>query len=476
MHIPHGSGPYHIIGIGGIGMSAIAEVLLARRFRVQGSDLSDNANIRRLQRLGARIFAGHAAENLGDARYVVISTAVKPGNPELDEAIRRGLPIIRRAEMLAELMREHATISVTGTHGKTTTTTLVATLLEHGGLAPTVINGGIVNDWDSNARIGNSDWMVVEADESDGTFMQLPTQIGVITNMDAEHLDHYGDFATMKAAFRRFIEQIPYYGMLVTCADHKGVQELVEEVMKTRFGRRVLRYGESGSCDVQLVHPRSFGGAVMFDIHMGPNVKGGRRRIRDVSLPVPGRYNALNALAAVTIATELGLSDEAIREALSAFGGVKRRFTKTGSYNGADFYDDYAHHPVEIVEVLTAARDIASGRLIAVLQPHRYSRLQSLYDDFAACVDQADMVLVVPVFAAGERPIPDVSHRALAEKIKARGRAEVFALDSEAAVRLMLANHVKPGDLVIGLGAGSISAWMHALPKYLNTEQAGAGA
>ena len=360
MHIPHGLGPYHIIGIGGIGMSAIAEILLAWRVKVQGSDLSSNANVERLRARGATIFEGHAAENVKDARYVVMSTAVKPGNPELDEAIRRGIPVIRRAEMLAEMMREYATISVTGTHGKTTTTTLISTLLEHGGLDPTVVNGGIVNDWDSNARTGDSHWMVVEADESDGTFTELPTQIGVITNMDPEHLDYYGDFDTMKAAFRRFVEQIPFYGLLVTCADHDGVQEMVGEVMQGRFGRRVLTYGESGGCDVQLVHLRTFAGAVMFDIHIGPNVKGGRRRIRDVSLPVPGKYNAVNALAAVAIATELGMSDETIREALSAFGGVKRRFTKTGSYNGADFYDDYAHHPVEITEVLGAAKAVTS--------------------------------------------------------------------------------------------------------------------
>ncbi len=470
MQIPHGLGPYHIIGIGGIGMSAIAEILLSQNIAVQGSDLNENANVKRLRQQGATVFVGHAAENLRNARYVVISTAVKRGNPELEEAIRLGLPVIRRAEMLAELMRTYATISVTGTHGKTTTTSLIATLLEHGGLDPTVINGGIVNDWGSNARIGKSNWMVVEADESDGTFAVLPSQIGVITNMDPEHLDYYGSYEKMKAAFARFMTQIPYYGLLVACHDHKGVQEVLREAMKDRYGRRILSYGESGGADVQLVNLRAFGGAMMFDVHLGPKTKGGQRRIRDISIPIPGRYNAINALAAVAVASELGLSDDTIREALAAFGGVKRRFTKTGSFNGADFYDDYAHHPVEIAEVLKAARAITHGRLICILQPHRYSRLQNLFDEFVTCVDEADIVLAAPVFEAGEAPIPDVNHRVLADKIKARGKAEVVTMDGEATVRLFMEKTVKPGDLVIGVGAGTISAWMNALPKYLNAK------
>lgn len=472
MQLPGKIGPFHIVGIGGIGMSAIAEVMLARGYQIQGSDLKDSANTQRLREKGAKIFIGHAAENIQGAAYIVISTAVKPGNPEYDAARESGVPIIRRAEMLAELMRSKSTISITGTHGKTTTTSLVSTLLEEADLDPTVINGGIINRWQSNARIGNGDWMIVEADESDGTFIRLPTQIGVVTNIDPEHLDYYGSVEGMHAAFNRFFEQIPFYGLTVACIDHPVVRQMIEGRRKLENPGRVLTYGEAEDADIRLENLRPDGAGIIFDAVLGGALNGSSGRMENVKLSVPGRYNALNALATIAIAAELHVPEEVIRSALGNFGGVKRRFTNTGEWNGISFYDDYAHHPVEIESVLKASSNVTSGRVIAVMQPHRYTRLQSLFEDFCACFSSADKVIIAPVFAAGEQPIEGIGQKELVAGIQKKGHADVTSVASLEELTDLINKTAEPGDLVIGLGAGSITEWSHALPQALLTNPA----
>ncbi len=474
MQLPGKIGPFHIVGIGGIGMSAIAEVMLARGYQVQGSDLKDSGNTQRLREKGAKIFIGHAAENIKDAAYVVISTAVKPGNPEYDAARERGLPIIRRAEMLAELMRSKSTISITGTHGKTTTTSLVSTLLEEAQLDPTVINGGIINRWQSNARIGDGQWMIVEADESDGTFIRLPTQIGVVTNIDPEHLDYYGSVEGMHAAFNRFFEQIPFYGLTVACIDHPVVRQMIEGRRKLENPGRVLTYGEAADADIRLENLRSDGAGMIFDVVLGGALNGSSGRMENVKLSVPGHYNALNALATIAIGAELHIPEEVTRSALENFGGVKRRFTNTGEWNGISFYDDYAHHPVEIESVLKASSNVASGRVIAVMQPHRYTRLQSLFEDFCACFSNADKVVIAPVFAAGEQPIEGFGQNELVAGIQKRGHQDVTAVSSLEELTDLINKSSEPGDLVIGLGAGSITEWSYALPQALVASPAAA--
>lgn len=466
MRIPHGIGPFHIVGIGGIGMSAIAEILLELGYTVQGSDMKESANVQRLRERGIRVFIGHDAVNLVGARYVVVSTAVKPGNPELDAARVRGLPVIRRAEMLAELMRFHSTVSVTGTHGKTTTTSLIAHLFDVGGLEPTAMSGGIINDWGTNARHGKGDWMVVEADESDGTFMALPTQIGVVTNIDPEHLDYYGSVDAMHLAFRTFFNNIPFYGVSVACIDHPVVRSMLDDLGREKR-RRVLTYGVAPDSDLRLIDPEAKGAGMVFSVATSPKVTGGQRLIEGLHLPVPGHYNMLNALAAFAVCSEVGIEDETIRSGLSSFGGVKRRFTPTGEWNGVAFYDDYAHHPVEISAVLGAARKVTQGRLIAIAQPHRYSRLHDLFDDFAGCFAEADAVLVAPVYAAGEAPIEGATHQTLADAIRAKGGTDAIAVESEHELAPILSRFARPGDLVIGLGAGTITEWSHALPTQL---------
>src|SRR5215813_106138 len=366
---PAKTGLLHIVGIGGIGMSAIAEVMHTRGYPVQGSDLKDGANLERLRAHGITSLIGHDPGNIKDAAYLVISSAVKPGNPEFEAARERGIPIIRRAEMLAELMRPCATVSITGTHGKTTTTSLIAGLLRHGGLDPTVIAGGIINDWGTNARIGKGEWMVVEADESDGTFLKLPTQIGVVTNIDPEHMDYWPSLDALHQSFLQFIEAIPFYGLAVACIDHPVVRALLAKLGGAANGRRTLTYGVARDADIRLGNLRTSRDRVVFDADLGPAVKGGTRKLEDLMLPVLGHYNALNALAALAVAAEAGVSDDAIRVGLAGFSGVKRRFTHVGEWQGVQVYDDYAHHPVEIAAVLRAARVAGNGRVIAVIQP-----------------------------------------------------------------------------------------------------------
>ena len=474
MKIPSGSGPFHIIGIGGIGMSAIAEVLAARGFVVQGSDMNESANIARLRKMGIRIFIGHDEINLIGARSVVASTAIKADNPEIASARERGLPIISRADMLSELMRETRTISVTGTHGKTTTTSMIGHLFEHGGFDPTVVNGGIIEDWGSNARLGKGEWMIVEADESDGTFVRLPTEIGVVTNIDAEHLDYYGSLNAMHEAYRTFFRQIPFYGALVACIDHPVVRQFVEEELFAK-NQRLLTYGRSEDADVRLLDIKSVGGNMVFDVDLSENVRGGARRFERLRLPMPGEYNVINALAALTVATEAGLADERIVAGLMEFGGISRRFTPTGEWNGVSFYDDYAHHPVEISAVLNAAKEAATGRVIAIVQPHRYSRLKALFAEFCRCFGRADLVVVAPVFEAGEKPLDGYDHISLAEGIQKSGHGNVMTISNENELAPLIEEFAKPGDLVIGLGAGSVTQWSHGLPNWLAEMQLKAG-
>ena len=463
MKLPRDVGPIHFIGIGGIGMSGIAEVMATLGYKVQGSDLSDNYNVARLRKNGIAVEIGHRAQNIGEAQVVVVSSAVKSDNPELVEARNRYLPIVRRAEMLAELMRFKSCVAVGGTHGKTTTTSLVAALLDAGGLDPTVINGGIINAYGTNARLGKGDWMVVESDESDGTFVKLPADIVIVTNIDPEHLDHYGTFDKAKEAFLAFVENIPFYGFAVMCIDHPVVQELIGQVRD----RRVITYGVSPQADVRLTDVNYIDGETRFSVRLTDRRSGATHDIDDLSLAIPGDHNALNSTAALAVARELGLSDEAIRNGFKSFTGVKRRFTRTGAHNGVTVYDDYGHHPVEIAAVLRAARRVTQGKVVAVMQPHRYTRLHSLFNDFCTCFNDADTVILAPVYAAGEAPIEGASHLALAEGLKARGHRSVHTIESPDQLAPLVRNIVKPGDMVMCLGAGTITQWAYALPGQL---------
>ena len=469
MHLPDPdqAGLFHIVGIGGIGMSAIAEVMHTRGYRVQGSDLKDGANLERLRARGIPCLIGHDPANVDGAAHLVISSAVKAGNPEFEAAKERGLPIIRRAEMLAELMRPCATVSITGTHGKTTTTSLIAELFQGADLDPTVIAGGIINAWGTNARIGKGEWMVVEADESDGTFLKLPTQIGVITNIDPEHMDFWPSPEALHQAFHQFIDAIPFYGLVVACIDHPVVRELLAKLGGAANGRRTLTYGVARDADIRLANLRPDHNRITFDADLGPAVKGGARKLEDLTLPVLGHYNALNALGALAAATEAGIGDEAIRAGLADFSGVKRRFTRVGEWQGIAVYDDYAHHPVEIAAVLRAARIGGNGRIIAVMQPHRYTRLQALFNEFSACLDDADVVVVTPVYSAGEAPIPGIDRDELASGLLRHGHPNVLTVEDEENLVQTVASVAQPGDLVVGLGAGTITDWINALPSKL---------
>ena len=463
MKMPQSIGLVHFIGIGGIGMSGIAEVLHNLGHRVQGSDQADSANVQRLREKGIEVFVGHKADNLGDAEVVVVSTAIRKNNPELIAAREKLLPVVRRAEMLAELMRFRNAIAIGGTHGKTTTTSMVAALLDAGGLDPTVINGGIINAYGTNARMGEGEWMVVEADESDGTFLKLPADIAVVTNIDPEHLDHYGTFDAVRAAFRQFVENVPFYGFGVMCIDHPEVQQLVARIED----RRVITYGENPQADVRFGNIRMDGAVSVFDVEIRRRRTGKIISLKDLRLPMPGRHNVSNATAAIAVAQRLGMSPEDIAKGLAAFGGVKRRFTLTGDWNGVNIYDDYGHHPVEIRAVLRAAREACPGRIIAVHQPHRYSRLHSLFEEFAGCFNDADAVLMAPVYAAGEEPIDGVSAEELVARIKAGGHRDARYVEGPEALAPTIAAIAKPGDFVVLLGAGSITYWAQALPKEL---------
>ncbi len=463
MRLPRELGPIHFIGIGGIGMSGIAEVLHNLGYTVQGSDASAGANVRRLAEKGIRTFIGHAAGNVGDAEVVVVSTAIRRDNPELVAARELRLPVVRRAEMLAELMRLKTCVAIAGTHGKTTTTSLVATLLDAGGFDPTVINGGIINAYGTNARLGAGDWMVVEADESDGTFLKLPADVAIVTNIDPEHLDHFKTFDAIKDAFRSFVENLPFYGFAVMCIDHPTVQDMVGHLED----RRVVTYGENPQADVRLMDVDLSGGRSRFRVVIRDRKTGAVTDIGDLVMPMPGHHNALNATAAIAVAHELGMAPEAIRKALGAFGGVKRRFTRTGEWNGAVIFDDYGHHPVEIAAVLRAARASTAGQVIAVVQPHRYTRLAALFNDFCTCFNDADAVIVAPVYAAGEQPIQGASRDDLVAGLKARGHRNVQALEKPEALAGLVRGLAKPGDYVVLLGAGTITQWAYALPGEL---------
>ncbi len=457
--LPTEMGMIHFVGIGGIGMSGIAEVLLNHGYRVQGSDLKDSAITKRLAQLGATIFIGQKPENLENAEVVVISSAIKPGNAELDEARRRGLPVVRRAEMLAELMRLKSNIAVAGTHGKTTTTTLVAEVLVNGGIDPTVINGGIIHAYGSNARMGQGEWMVVEADESDGTFNRLPATIAIVTNIDPEHMEHWGTEAALHQGFFDFVSNIPFYGLAVCCTDDPDVQTLVGKITD----RRVVTFGFNAQADVRATGLTYKNGVAHFDIELN----GEGTKIEGCSLPMPGDHNVSNALAAVAVARHLGMKRDEIRAALAQFGGVNRRFTRVGEVGGVTIIDDYGHHPVEIAAVLKAARQASEGRVIAVHQPHRYSRLSNLFEDFCACFNDADVVGIADVFAAGEDPIEGASRDDLVAGLTRHGHRHACAVEDEAGLAALVRTETEPGDMVVCLGAGTISTWAHGLPEAL---------
>ncbi|SEK62587.1 UDP-N-acetylmuramate--L-alanine ligase [Pacificibacter marinus] len=457
--LPTEMGPIHFVGIGGIGMSGIAEVLLNHGYSVQGSDLKASKITDRLETLGARVFVGQKAENLEGAAVVVISSAIKPGNPELDAARLAGLPVVRRAEMLAELMRLKSNIAVAGTHGKTTTTTMVATLLDQGGIDPTVINGGIIHAYGSNARVGTGDWMVVEADESDGTFNRLPATIAIVTNIDPEHMEHWGDFDTLRKGFYDFVSNIPFYGLAVCCTDHPEVQTLVGKITD----RRVVTFGFNAQADVRAINLTYKKGVAHFDIALQQD----DIVIKDCTLPMPGDHNVSNALAAVAVARHLGMTPDAIREALANFAGVNRRFTRVGEVNGVTIIDDYGHHPVEIAAVLKAARQATEGRVIAVHQPHRFSRLASLFEDFCTCFNEADVVGISDIFAAGEDPIEGAGRDDLVAGLIRHGHRHARAVTSIDDLERLVREQAREGDLVVCLGAGTISTWAYALAERL---------
>ena len=458
-------GPIHFVGIGGIGMSGIAEVLITLGYTVQGSDARASKITERLVTLGARFFEGQSAANLGSAAVVVISSAIKKGNPELEEARRRQLPVVRRAEMLAELMRLKSNIAVAGTHGKTTTTTMVATLLDKGGFDPTVINGGVIHAYGSNARAGAGEWMVVEADESDGSFNRLPATIAIVTNIDPEHMEHWGTFEALRKGFFDFVSNVPFYGLAVCCTDHPEVQALVGRVTD----RRIVTFGFNAQADVRAVNLRHEAGRTTFDVLL--QNEPGHPSVDNCTLPMPGDHNVSNALAAIAVARHLGMKRAEIREALASFAGVNRRFTKVAEVNGVTIIDDYGHHPVEIAAVLKAARQaiatVPGGRVIAIHQPHRYSRLHALFEDFCTCFNEADVAAIADVYAAGEDPIPGASRDDLVAGLIAHGHRHARALIDEADLTRLVREQARPGDIVVCLGAGSISAWANALPAKL---------
>jgi UDP-N-acetylmuramate--alanine ligase len=461
--LPESIGPIHFVGIGGIGMSGIAEVLHNLGYRVQGSDLADGANTRRLAGLGIPVAIGHSAANLDAAAVVVVSSAVKPDNPEIVAARARRLPVVRRAEMLAELMRLKWAIAIAGTHGKTTTTSMVGALLEAAGLDPTVINGGIINAYGTNTRLGAGDWIAVEADESDGTFARLPATVAVVTNIDPEHLDFYGDFAALQQAFETFVGNIPFYGFAVLCIDHPVVQGIIARLPD----RRVLTYGFSPQADIRAVNLRLNGEGSRFDAIVKDRNSGEERQLVDLFLPMFGEHNVQNALTVLAIAEEIGIGDQVVRTTLRDFAGVRRRFTKTGEWRGVAVIDDYGHHPVEIAAVLKAARAIAAGRVVAVVQPHRYTRVADLFDGFCTCFNDADVVLVADIYPAGEAPIDGVSRDALVAGLGAHGHRHPMVLPRPEDLAPLLYDLARPGDIVVCLGAGSITNWANSLPADL---------
>lgn len=471
-HIPPEIGVLHFVGIGGIGMSGIAETLNMLGYTVQGSDIADGYNVTRLQKQNIRVMIGHDGANLKTAEgklpgAVIVSSAIKPDNPELVAAKELKIPVVARAEMLGELMRLKWGIAVAGTHGKTTTTSLIGCVLERGDVDPTVINGGIVNAYGTNTRLGQGDWMVVEADESDGSFRHLPATVAVVTNIDPEHLDHYGSFESIRAAFMNFVANIPFYGFAVLCTDHPVVQAMIPELPN----RRLVTYGFNAQADIRAINLRSTPLGSTYDVVVSGRLTGSEDvTIKDVFLPMLGQHNVLNSLAAIAVGQQLKVSPAQINEGLGNFTGVKRRFTKTGISNGVTVIDDYGHHPVEITAVLKAGRQAVEntqGRLIAVMQPHRYSRLLSLFDDFCTCFNDADTVVIADVYAAGEQPLEGSSKEALAEGVARHGHKDVHLLADAADLPQLVHGIAQPGDFVICLGAGNITQWAHALPQHL---------
>ncbi len=461
--LPLSIGTIHFVGIGGIGMSGIAEILHNLGYTVQGSDVAENANVKRLTEIGIPVSIGHDASNLGDAQVVVVSSAIKMDNPEVIAANARLIAVVRRAEMLAELMRLKWSIAVGGTHGKTTTTSLVAAMLELAGLDPTVIIGGILNAYGSNARLGAGDWMVVEADESDGTFVKLNATIAVVTNIDPEHLDFYGDFDALRQAFVSFTENIPFYGFAAMCIDHPEVQAMIPLISD----RKIVTFGLSAQADVRAVDIAVTEAGTVFDVVIADRNTDEIRTLERIELAMHGEHNVQNALAAIAVASEMGIEDEVLRQSLAGFSGIKRRFTKTGEFAGITVIDDYGHHPVEITAVLKASRDAYSGSIIAVVQPHRYSRLEALFEDFCTCFNDADTVIVADIYAAGETPIEGIDRDRLVEGLRTHGHRNVVALDNPEALASLVLDIAKRGDLVLCLGAGSITNWAQALPGEL---------
>jgi UDP-N-acetylmuramate--alanine ligase len=466
--VPTDIGTVHFIGIGGIGMSGIAEVMHNLGYTVQGTDIAESYVIDGLRKRGIKVMIGHAAENLGDAAVVVTSTAVKRGNPEVETALENRIPLVRRAEMLAELMRLKNTVAVAGTHGKTTTTSMVAAMLDHGGIDPTVINGGIINSYGSNARLGASDWMIVEADESDGSFLRLDGTIAVVTNIDPEHLDHYGNFDAIKDAFVEFVENVPFYGAAIMCLDHPEVQAILPKIRD----RRIITYGFSAQADVRGENVVPFSGGNRFDVIVRER-DGAQRLIEGVELPMPGRHNVQNALAAIAVGLEMGMSDDSVRTGFSKFGGVKRRFTKVGeiSVDGgiATVIDDYGHHPVEIRAVLSAAREGAVGRVIAVAQPHRFTRLRDHMEEFQQAFNDADIVFISPVYTAGEAPIDGVDSDALVAGLKRRGHRSAAIVSDAGELAQKISEIVHTNDIIVCLGAGDITKWAAGLADAVKT-------
>ena len=460
-------GLIHFVGIGGIGMSGIAEVMHQLGYKVQGSDQVEGYAVEGLRKVGIPVTIGHSADNLGDAAVVVCSTAIARGNPEVEAAIERRLPLVRRAEMLAELMRMQSTIAVAGTHGKTTTTSMIAAMLDAGGIDPTVINGGVINAYGSNARLGKSDWMVVEADESDGSFLRLDGTIAVVTNIDPEHLEHYGDFEAVKDAFVEFVENVPFYGLAVLCVDHPEVQNMLSRIRD----RRIVTYGFSALADLRADNVTTGPDGTRYDASVLQR-DGTKRIIAGIHVPMPGRHNVLNSLAAIAVGIELGMDDAVIANGFARFEGVKRRFTRVGTVDGTVIIDDYAHHPVEIRAVLSAAREAATERVIAVVQPHRFTRLRDLMEDFQNAFNEADVVFVAPVYAAGEQPIDGIDSAALAEGLRAHGHRMVRTVTDQADLSLALRDLAASGDLIICMGAGDITKWAASLADGISTARA----
>lgn len=461
---PFPLGPAHLVGIGGIGMSGIAEIMMNLGYQVQGSDMRESANVKRLREKGAVVHIGHTAENVTGTSAVIISSAIKDDNVEVQAARAAGIPVVRRADMLAEIIRLKWTVAVAGTHGKTTTTTMVAALLDGAGIDPTVINGGIINAYGSNAKAGDGDWIVLEADESDGTFMKIRPTIAIVTNMDPEHMEHYGTMDALRDAFDTYVGNIPFYGFGVLCTDHPEVAAMVARVSD----RRIITYGYNRQADVRAVNLQPSAEGVTFDVMIRAQLNVPERVIEEVFLPMAGEHNVSNALAALAVAVELGATNEQLRDSLKAFGGVKRRFTPVGEWNGIKIIDDYAHHPVEIMACLKAARAIQrQGRVIAVSQPHRYSRLNDLFEDFAQCYREADIAIITPVFAAGEAPIEGIDHHSLVESMRGHGHKQAQTMADLETLPNLIRELAEPGDMVVCMGAGSISTHANSLIEAL---------